>query len=193
MRVTSGNYTLPAIRIWQTTPFAAPRQRLIHTNPRSAACAISTAQNYHPNVWSNSSSGIGYASTPASCNCDIRSCPASALRFAVWSNSTSGIASNTASGAASSCPIFISSGRERAGAIAGAMVGSPTCSSICRTVVGYGHENYFPSEASRYQALPLPNDLGITEADESAARRYSTFGSWYGEISLFREAYIKGL
>ena len=182
---------MPTIRIWQTTPLTAPSQRLIPTNQRSATCAISTAQDYHPNVWSNSSSGIGSPSTPASCN--NRSCPASALRFAVWSNSSSGIASNTASGAASSCPIFISSGRERAGAIAGAMVGSPTCSSICRTVVGYGHENYFPSEASRYQALPLPNDLGITEADESAARRYSTFGSWYGEISLFREAYIKGL
>ena len=79
-------------------------------------------------------SGIGSASTPALCN--NRSCPASAVRFAVWSNSSSGIATNTASGAASTCPIFISSGGERAGAHAGAMVGSPTCSSICRTVVG---------------------------------------------------------
>ena len=52
---------MPAIRIWQTTPLIAPRQRLIHTNPRSAACAISTAQDYHPNVCSNSSSGIGSA------------------------------------------------------------------------------------------------------------------------------------
>ena len=34
------------------------------------------------------------------------------------------------------CAIFISSGRERAGAISGALVGSPTCSSICRTVAG---------------------------------------------------------
>ena len=115
IHVTGGNCTLPAIRIWQTTPLTTPSQRLIHTNPRSAACAISTAQDYLPNVWSNSSSGIGSASTPASCN--HRSCPASALRFAVWSNSSSGIASNTASGAASSCPIFISSGGERAGAI----------------------------------------------------------------------------
>ena len=47
----------------------------------------STAQDYHPNVWSNSSSGIGSASIPASYN--TRSCPASAARFAVWSNSSS--------------------------------------------------------------------------------------------------------
>ena len=113
---------------------SAPSQCLIHTNPRSAVCSSSTAQDYHPNVWSNSSSGIGSASTPALCN--NRSCPASALRVAAWSNSSLGIASNTASGAASSCPIFISSGGERAGAITGAMVGSPTCSSICRTVAG---------------------------------------------------------
>ena len=130
MRVTGGKCTLPATQIWQTTP----RQRLVHANPRSAACVISTAQYYHPNVWSNSSSGIGSVSTPALCN--SRSCPASAVRFAVRSNSTSGIASNTDSGAASRCPIFISSGGERAGAIAGALVGSPTCSSICRTVAG---------------------------------------------------------
>jgi len=44
MRVTGGNCTLPAIRIWLTTTLAAPHQRLIDTNPRSAACAISTAQ-----------------------------------------------------------------------------------------------------------------------------------------------------
>ena len=92
--------------------------RLHPAHPRSAACAISTAQDYHPNVWSNSSSRIGSASTPAMCT--NRLCPASALRFAVWSNSSSGIVSNTASGAASSCPIFISRGGERAGAIAGA-------------------------------------------------------------------------
>jgi len=79
--------TLPTIRNWQLTPLTAPRQRLIHTNPRSAACAISAAQDYRPIVWSNSSSGIGSASTPALCN--SRSCPASALRFAVWSNSSS--------------------------------------------------------------------------------------------------------
>ena len=75
MRGTSGECTLPTIRIWHTTPVTTPRQRLIHTNPRSAACASSTAQDYHPNVWSNSSSGIGSASTPASC--PNRSCPAS--------------------------------------------------------------------------------------------------------------------
>ena len=116
---------MPAIRIWQTTPLIAPRKRPLHTNPRSAACAISTSQDYHPIVWSNSSSGIGSESTPALCN--NRSCPASALRFPVWSNSSSGIASNTATGAISSCPIFISSSGERAEAIAGALVGSPTC------------------------------------------------------------------
>jgi len=73
IRVTCGKCTVRTIRNWHTTPFIAPRQRLIHTNPRSAPCAISTAQNYHPNVRSNSSSGIGSASTPASCN--NRSCP----------------------------------------------------------------------------------------------------------------------
>jgi len=52
---------MPEIRHWHTTPLTASRQRLIHTNPRSAAYAISTAQDYHPNVWSNSSSGIGPA------------------------------------------------------------------------------------------------------------------------------------
>ena len=41
---------MPAIRIWQTTPLTAPLQRLIHTNPHSAACAISTAQDYHPHA-----------------------------------------------------------------------------------------------------------------------------------------------
>ena len=50
---------MPTIRNWQLTPPAARRQCLIHTNPRSAACAISRARDYHPNVWSNSSSGIG--------------------------------------------------------------------------------------------------------------------------------------
>ena len=67
IRGTSGKCTLIAIWIWQPTPLAARRQRLIHTNPRSAACAISAAQDYHPNVWSYSSSGIGSASAPAEC------------------------------------------------------------------------------------------------------------------------------
>jgi len=61
MRVTIEECKLPAIRIWQLTPLAARRQRLIHTDPRSAACAIATAHDYHPNAWSNSSSGIGSA------------------------------------------------------------------------------------------------------------------------------------
>ena len=78
---------MPTIRNWQPTKLTAPRQRLIHTNPHFAACAISTAQDYHPNVWSNSSSGIGSASIPASCN--TQSCPASAARYAAWSNSSS--------------------------------------------------------------------------------------------------------
>ena len=80
IRGTSGKCTLIAIRIWQPTPLAARRQRPVHTNPRSAGCAISTAQDYHLNVWSYSSSGIGSAVTPKLCN--NRSCPASALRFA---------------------------------------------------------------------------------------------------------------
>ena len=48
--------------------------RLIHTFPHSAACTISTAQDYHPDVSSNSRSGVGAASTPALC--PNRSCPA---------------------------------------------------------------------------------------------------------------------
>ena len=42
---------MPVIRIWQPAPLTAPRQRLIHTNPRSAACAISTAQDYESPVY----------------------------------------------------------------------------------------------------------------------------------------------
>ena len=87
IRVTSGICTMPTIRNWQPTKLTAPRQRLIHTNPHFAACAISTAQDYHPNAWSNSSSGIGSASIPASCT--TQSCPASAARYAAWSNSSS--------------------------------------------------------------------------------------------------------
>lgn len=112
---------MPTIRNWQLTPLTARRQRLIHTNPRAAACAISTAQDYHPIVWSNSSSGIGSASTPAQCT--IRSYRASALRFAVWSNSTSWIASNTASGATSRCARLSFSSNDSANAIAGATIG----------------------------------------------------------------------
>ena len=74
MHLTSEECPLPTFRIWHTTPLTTPSQRLLHTNPRFAACAISTAQDY-PNVWTNSSSGIGPASTPALCN--NRSCPAS--------------------------------------------------------------------------------------------------------------------
>ena len=84
---TNRKCRMHAIRNWHSTTLTAPRQRLIHTNPRAAACAISKAQDYHPNVWSNSSSGIGSASIPASCN--TQSCPDSAARFAAWSNSSS--------------------------------------------------------------------------------------------------------
>ncbi len=132
--VTGGNCTLPTIRIWQTTPLTARSHRMIHIYQCSAACAISTAQDYHPDVWWYSSSGISSASTPALC--PNQSCPASALRFAVWSRSNSRITSNTASEAASRCANSITSGGERAGAIARAIVGSPTCPSICRTVTG---------------------------------------------------------
>ena len=88
--------------------------------------------DYHPNVWSNSRSGIGTACAPASAT--NLSCSASTAKFAVKSNSSSGIASSF-SGAISCCP-FTATGGERAGAIAGALAGSPTCSSICRTVAG---------------------------------------------------------
>jgi len=88
--------------------------------------------DYHPNVWSNSRSGIGSAFAPASAT--NLSCTASAAWFAVWSNSSSGI-SSTASGPISCCA-FASTGGERAGAIAGAVVGAPACASICRTVAG---------------------------------------------------------
>ena len=50
MRVTGGKSTLPPIRNWQPTPLAASRQRLIHTNQRSTARAVSTAQDYEPPV-----------------------------------------------------------------------------------------------------------------------------------------------
>ena len=41
MRGASEKCTVPTIRIWQPTPLTAPRQRLIHTNPRAAAPATS--------------------------------------------------------------------------------------------------------------------------------------------------------
>ena len=49
MRVTGGNCTMPTIGNRHTTPLTTLSQRLVHTNPRSAACAISTAQDYRPN------------------------------------------------------------------------------------------------------------------------------------------------
>ena len=53
-------------------------------------------------------------------------------RFAFSSNSSSRISSNTAC-RANSCYPFVASSGERAVAIAGAVVCSPTCSNICRT------------------------------------------------------------
>ena len=123
--------------------------RLIHTFPHSAACTISTAQDYHPDVSSNSRSGVGAASTPALC--PNRSCPASAIRFAVWSNSSSGMASNTAYGAASRCANSISSGGERAGAIAGALVGH--LKNASRDIRKSSRD--FPATESRIQILSL--------------------------------------
>ena len=76
------------------------------------------------------------------------------------SNSSSGIASNTPSRAVSCCP-FVPSGGERAGAITGAVVRSPTCSSICRTVVGSVTSHPLAS-APTYRRLWLsPGILGI--------------------------------
>ena len=49
MRVTGGNCTMPTIGNRHTTPLTTLSQRLVHTNPRSAASAISTAQDYRPN------------------------------------------------------------------------------------------------------------------------------------------------
>ena len=62
--MTNENCPTSVNRYWWSTPLTAPSQRLIHTNPRSAACAISTAQGYHSNVGSNSSSGIRSGATP---------------------------------------------------------------------------------------------------------------------------------
>ena len=42
--VTTRNCTLPTIRDWNTRPLTAPRQRMIHTNPRATAPA--TSPNY---------------------------------------------------------------------------------------------------------------------------------------------------
>ena len=58
--------------------------------------------------------------------------PASAARFAVWSNSSSGIAS-TASGAISCCA-FASTGGDRAGAIASAVVTMPHSVAAAKSI-----------------------------------------------------------
>ena len=72
----------------QTQVPAAICEKLPRTLARRATrTTTSVVRCHNPNVWSNSSSRIGSASTPALCN--NRSCPASALRFAVWSNSSS--------------------------------------------------------------------------------------------------------
>ena len=55
---------MPAIRNWHSTTLTAPRQRLIHTNQRSAACAISSAQNYEPPVLQKSDAKHSAPSPP---------------------------------------------------------------------------------------------------------------------------------
>ena len=62
--MTNENCPTSVNRYWWSTPLTAPSQRLIHTNPRSAACAISAPRFHNPNVWSNSSSGISSGATP---------------------------------------------------------------------------------------------------------------------------------
>ena len=64
MRGTSGKCTMPAIPTWQTTSVTARRQRLIHTNPRAAAGAISTAQDYEPPVLQKSDAKHSAPSPP---------------------------------------------------------------------------------------------------------------------------------
>ncbi len=90
---TSSHYAASIVRHWRATTLTAPCQRLNHTHPRSAAFAIYAAQIYNPKVGSNSRSGIGSASARA--GFVHRSRPSSAVRFAVWANSSSGIASST--------------------------------------------------------------------------------------------------
>ena len=55
---------MPTIRIWQPAPVTTPRQRLVHTNPRSAACAFSTEQNYEPPVLQKSDAKHSAPSPP---------------------------------------------------------------------------------------------------------------------------------
>ena len=122
------NTDLAAHTTRRTTPAPDPHQSALRR-----MCHLFSA-GLPPQCLIKQQFGAGSVSTPASC--PNRSCPVRAVRFASWSNSSSWIASNTASGAASRCQIFISSDGERAGAIASALVGSPTCSSICHTVAG---------------------------------------------------------
>ena len=55
---------MPTKWSWHTPPIAALRQRLIHTNPRSAACAIFTAQDYEPPVLQKSDAKYSAPSPP---------------------------------------------------------------------------------------------------------------------------------
>ena len=77
MRVTGGRCIMPAIRIWQTTPLIAPRKCLLHINPRSAACAISTAQDYEPPVLQKSDAKYSAPSPPLQARKIERSGPTS--------------------------------------------------------------------------------------------------------------------
>ena len=88
MRVTSEESTLPAIRIWQTTPLTAPRQLLIHTDPRAAACASSTAQDYHPYDCSNSNSSKGELARDYPVSTNLTSFPVSIYNITMTIYST---------------------------------------------------------------------------------------------------------
>ena len=92
--------------------------------------------------------------------------------LAVWSNIGVGIASNTPSGAASCCP-FIASGRERADAIAGAVVRSPTCCCIYHSIASYV-TNRPALHGGRHQCLPRkpsPHSTHLHYCIQSTLRR----------------------
>ena len=102
------------------------------TGPRSRNCTTWIRRHWQPTTLTVPCQYLNHTHT-RSAACAI--CAAQIYNPKVWTNSSSGIASNTPSGAAS-CSPFIASGGERAGAITGAAVRSPTCSSICRTGAG---------------------------------------------------------
>jgi len=84
-------------------------------------------------------------------------CAISAVQFynpKVWSNSSSGIASNTPSGAVSCCP-FSASGSERAAAIDGAVVGHLSCAISFATVPWQTGERKRPPRISGEPDQPV--------------------------------------